>query len=181
MSEEQQGESSHDGTSEADDKNVKPLSCPICLKTFKHQGYLTRHTKTFHKEAEKKFCCSVCDQTFRLRGILKQHMRKAHDEVRNFKCSICTKGFKDNCYLQSHLSKVHGKSGEFSCSICDKAFGYQKTLMLHIFKHKETQHIYLNTKGFKDRNLKNNRTCLKAVTHKYLKVKLRYVCAKRPG
>jgi KRAB domain-containing zinc finger protein len=52
---------------------VKPFSCTLCNKAFRHAKTLIEH-RNVHK-GEKPFCCSSCEKSFGDSSSLRQHSR----------------------------------------------------------------------------------------------------------
>ena len=62
-------------TMHVDDEESKRHQCPICLKRFRFQSYLSRYSK---KPSTELYSCTNCDKTFKSEETLRVHHVKVH-------------------------------------------------------------------------------------------------------
>uniref|UniRef100_A0A8K9V9D1 C2H2-type domain-containing protein n=1 Tax=Oncorhynchus mykiss TaxID=8022 RepID=A0A8K9V9D1_ONCMY len=109
----------------------KPCTCPVCGKTIKYKGDLSRH-KRIHK-GEKPFSCGDCGKSFSLKETLTRHTL-THTGDKPFSCGDCGKSFS----LQNNLIKhkvTHTGEKSFSCGDCGKSFNQKGHLNVHVLTH----------------------------------------------
>ncbi|CAL9706330.1 unnamed protein product [Knipowitschia caucasica] len=138
-------------------KDMGPLSCPVCGKTFKHERSKLHHlkytvcakqykkmTQPLHTVTQGKpdncpLClkvknqCIECGERFTSQYDLTLHQR-IH-EVLPFHCSFCSKGFCQIGSLELH-ARTHTGKWPFLCSICGKGFVRLGNLKQHVENHK---------------------------------------------
>ncbi|XP_042174536.1 gastrula zinc finger protein XlCGF8.2DB-like [Oncorhynchus tshawytscha] len=111
----------------------RPCTCPVCAKTFKLKGYLSKHMRIHTGVGEKPFSCGDCGKSFNLKGNLKNHML-THTGEKSFSCADCGKSFNQKGSLKKHKLTHTGKT-PFSCGDCGKSFNQKWKLSLHIQTH----------------------------------------------
>ncbi|XP_014009210.2 gastrula zinc finger protein XlCGF57.1-like isoform X1 [Salmo salar] len=111
----------------------KPCTCPVCGKTFKLKGYLSKHMRIHTGVGEKPFSCGDCGKSFNLKGNLKNHML-THTGEKSFSCGDCGKRFIHKWNLRSHML-THTGEKPFSCSDCGKSFNQEGNLRNHKRTH----------------------------------------------
>eukprot|EP00088_Acartia_fossae_P054915 TRINITY_DN6350_c0_g1_i1.p1 TRINITY_DN6350_c0_g1~~TRINITY_DN6350_c0_g1_i1.p1 ORF type:complete len:471 (+),score=91.45 TRINITY_DN6350_c0_g1_i1:101-1513(+) len=113
-------------------KDIKPFSCIICGKQFRHNVTLKNHMRR-HNE-EKTFSCEKCGETFKKKAKLNAHMSLVHEEIQ-YSCEICGKSYQNNKGLRKHMNAEHGEKKEFPCEKCGKVFkqktGRDRHMLLH--------------------------------------------------
>ncbi|XP_055793268.1 gastrula zinc finger protein XlCGF57.1-like isoform X2 [Salvelinus fontinalis] len=111
----------------------KPCTCPVCSKTFKLKGYLSKHMRIHTGVGERTFSCGDCGKSFNLKGNLKNHML-THTGEKSFSCGDCGKSFIHKWNLRSHML-THTGEKPFSCSDCGKRFNQEGNLRNHKRTH----------------------------------------------
>ncbi|XP_051945884.1 gastrula zinc finger protein XlCGF7.1-like [Xyrauchen texanus] len=86
----------------------RPLSCPLCEKTFYSVVNLRSHQNDCHSE-EKQFSCFVCGHSFARLHTLQKHTR-IHTGEKPFSCSECGKSYRYKYSLLLH-NKLHSDEG----------------------------------------------------------------------
>eukprot|EP00063_Salmo_salar_P012161 XP_013986996.1 PREDICTED: zinc finger protein OZF-like [Salmo salar] len=108
--------------------------CPICGKTFKYKGVMSRHMMTHTGETrEKPFSCGDCGKSFKRKQHLTNHVR-IHTGEKPFSCGDCGKSFIQKGHLTEHI-RTHTGEKPFSCSDCGKSFSYKGDLRRHMLTH----------------------------------------------
>uniref|UniRef100_UPI001EAF1BF8 zinc finger protein 184-like n=1 Tax=Oncorhynchus gorbuscha TaxID=8017 RepID=UPI001EAF1BF8 len=111
----------------------RPCTCPVCAKTFKLKGYLSKHMRIHTGVGEKPFSCGDCGKSFNLKGNLKNHML-THTGNKSFSCGACGKSFIHKGSLKKH-KLTHTGEKPFSCSDCGKSFNQKGNLRNHKLTH----------------------------------------------
>ena len=62
-------------------KELVPVECPICFKTFSRKQVLKVHTQTIHNG--ENFKCTQCDKVFAQKSNLDRH-KKTHEDPHDF-------------------------------------------------------------------------------------------------
>lgn len=103
----------------------------------------------------KPTSCDVCKRMFQSKSGMKRHKREDHVQ-----CTICPTFFISQSALQNHLL-----SHNHVCSICGETFIINSKLVIH----QESKH-----------GIKSSKKSSKKKVKKKKKLKLCYVCKKRP-
>lgn len=90
---------------------LRQHKCGQCGAVFNKSGFLKRHEKTVHQNAQS-FSCERCDKAFTTPGKLKQHQKsntcmKYHCMSELFPCSHCQFSFTMKSYLIKHIKRHH--------------------------------------------------------------------------
>ncbi|XP_072294038.1 uncharacterized protein [Eucyclogobius newberryi] len=109
----------------------KPISCPVCTRTFTRNGSLKLHM-AMHMH-EKPYSCPVCSRGFTQKGNLRSHMAQ-HTGEKPFSCSQCDARFPIKRTLLRHM-KLHTGERPYSCPYCDKSFTRKEHVRLHMAVH----------------------------------------------
>ncbi|KAJ0065762.1 hypothetical protein NL108_017892 [Boleophthalmus pectinirostris] len=109
----------------------KPISCPVCARTFTRNGSLKLHM-AMHMH-EKPYSCPVCNRGFTQKGNLRSHMAQ-HTGEKPFSCSECDARFPIKRTLLRHM-KLHTGERPYSCPYCDKSFTRKEHVRLHMAVH----------------------------------------------
>lgn len=104
--------------------------CPVCKRTFRHQGNLNTHVKRTHQKLRKFRCPEVsCDASFFRVAAQQEHVRSKHrwlvkDQLEQVTCKEagCGKIFSNRGNLTVHKKIVHMKMLPFKCTDCGKGF-----------------------------------------------------------
>ncbi|XP_034249031.1 zinc finger protein 883-like isoform X2 [Thrips palmi] len=113
---------------------LKPVSCPICSKSFsKHSGVKT-HLRIVHTVL-KLYPCLICAHVSCLSSGRIKHIAKRHPEeiLKKNTCRICGIRVKTNSSFQRHLRK---HASERVCKLCHLELDSIEALI----KHKKTVH-----------------------------------------
>uniref|UniRef100_A0A3P8ZN64 C2H2-type domain-containing protein n=1 Tax=Esox lucius TaxID=8010 RepID=A0A3P8ZN64_ESOLU len=108
----------------------KPGTCPVCGKTFKQKGHLTRHIRIH--TGEISFSCSDCGKRFSQKDLSKHKL--THKVEKPFSCGDCGKNFRQNAHLTMH-KLTHTGEKPFSCDHCGKSFSQKGNLANHKLIH----------------------------------------------
>uniref|UniRef100_A0AAV2KSH8 C2H2-type domain-containing protein n=1 Tax=Knipowitschia caucasica TaxID=637954 RepID=A0AAV2KSH8_KNICA len=109
----------------------KPISCPVCARSFTRNGSLKLHMAMHMRE--KPFTCPVCARGFTQKGNLRSHMAQ-HTGEKPFSCSQCDARFPIKRTLLRHM-KLHTGERPYSCPYCDKSFTRKEHVRLHMSVH----------------------------------------------
>ncbi|KAJ0032874.1 hypothetical protein NQD34_002955 [Periophthalmus magnuspinnatus] len=109
----------------------KPISCPVCARTFTRNGSLKLHM-AMHMH-EKPYNCPVCNRGFTQKGNLRSHMAQ-HTGEKPFGCTECDARFPIKRTLLRHM-KLHTGERPYSCPYCDKSFTRKEHVRLHMAVH----------------------------------------------
>ncbi|XP_014012110.2 zinc finger protein 578-like isoform X1 [Salmo salar] len=106
----------------------KPFNCGVCGKSFYQKGHLTDHIRTH--TGEKPFSCGDCGKSFNLKGNLRKH-KLTHTGEKPFCCGDCGRSFSLNMNLTRH-KLTHTGEKPFSCGDCGKSFTQKTNLLTHV-------------------------------------------------
>ncbi|KAK7889200.1 hypothetical protein WMY93_024760 [Mugilogobius chulae] len=109
----------------------KPISCPVCARTFTRNGSLKLHM-AMHMH-EKPYSCPVCNRGFTQKGNLRSHMAQ-HTGEKPFSCTECDARFPIKRTLLRHM-KLHTGERPYSCPYCEKSFTRKEHVRLHMAVH----------------------------------------------
>lgn len=109
----------------------KPISCPVCARTFTRNGSLKLHM-AMHMH-EKPFTCPVCNRGFTQKGNLRSHMAQ-HTGEKPFGCTECDARFPIKRTLLRHM-QLHTGERPYSCPYCEKSFTRKEHVRLHMAVH----------------------------------------------
>lgn len=115
-------------------RNVHPLVCPLCSKTFLAKSNLTLHMRTHLKI--KPYKCDVCEKSFVTAQKLSDH-KNTHTGNAPFPCNMCDRHFKRYSNLAQHKKVIHlkkKKTRDFYCH-CGEIFQSRGKLMWHQETH----------------------------------------------
>lgn len=115
-------------------RNVHPLVCPLCNKTFLAKSNLTLHMRTHLKI--KPYKCDVCEKSFVTAQKLSDH-KNTHTGNAPFPCNMCDRHFKRYSNLAQHKKVIHLKKKkvkDFYCH-CGEIFQSRGKLLWHQETH----------------------------------------------
>lgn len=115
-------------------RNVHPLACPLCNKTFLAKSNLTLHMRTHLKI--KPYKCDVCEKSFVTAQKLSDH-KNTHTGNAPFPCNMCDRHFKRYSNLAQHKKVIHlkkKKTKDFYCH-CGEIFQSRGKLLWHQETH----------------------------------------------
>ena len=107
----------------------RPISCKLCIKTFRWDSGLYKHMITTHS-GRKSHQCSVCGKQFSGKFYLTRHMA-IHSDDKLHCCSTCGRGFNDKGSLNRHFL-MHTGEKKYTCKICTKCFTRLENLKGHM-------------------------------------------------
>lgn len=97
-----------------DDPSSSSFECPVCLKTFKTKGLVSRHFGIHKSDTERPHICEICGKAFFHSSSIKSH-EKIHFDQRDYACSHCSKTFRSQSHLNRHI-KTHSNQKNYACS-----------------------------------------------------------------
>ncbi|XP_055793266.1 zinc finger protein 892-like [Salvelinus fontinalis] len=109
----------------------KPYTSPVCGKTFKLKGDLSKHMKTHM--GDKSFKCGDCGKSFNQKWTLRKH-KLTHTGEKPFICGECGKSFYQKGDLSRHI-RTHTGEKLFLCGDCGKSFNLKGNLRKHKLTH----------------------------------------------
>uniref|UniRef100_A0A8D9A2X1 Zinc finger protein 629 n=1 Tax=Cacopsylla melanoneura TaxID=428564 RepID=A0A8D9A2X1_9HEMI len=115
-------------------RNVHPLICPLCSKTFLTKPNLTIHMRTHLKI--KPYKCDVCEKSFVTAQKLSDH-KNTHTGNAPFPCNMCDRHFKRYSNLAQHKKVIHlkkKKTKDYYCH-CGEIFQSRGKLLWHQETH----------------------------------------------
>jgi len=81
--------------------NQRPISCPLCSKTFTLWSHYETHKKCHQKLKQRQYPCQSCGKIFTSASNRNMHQR-IHKGVRPFQCAPCGVYFRQKAHLQKH-------------------------------------------------------------------------------
>merc|ERR1712083_385278 len=81
--------------------NQRPISCPLCSKTFTLWSHYETHKKCHQKLKQRQYPCQSCGKIFTSASNRNMHQR-IHKGVRPFQCAPCGVFFRQKAHLQKH-------------------------------------------------------------------------------
>jgi len=81
--------------------NQRPISCPLCSKTFTLWSHYETHKKCHQKLKQRQYPCQSCGKVFTSASNRNMHQR-IHKGVRPFQCVPCGVYFRQKAHLQKH-------------------------------------------------------------------------------
>merc|ERR1711892_656975 len=81
--------------------NQRPISCPLCSKTFTLWSHYETHKKCHQKLKQRQYPCQSCGKIFTSASNRNMHQR-IHNGVRPFQCKPCGVYFRQKAHLQKH-------------------------------------------------------------------------------
>ncbi|XP_053960085.1 gastrula zinc finger protein XlCGF26.1-like [Anastrepha ludens] len=122
-------------------RDLEPLKCPKCPRSFVSRFNLDRHIKTHLPVSEKRiFPCPQCDRKFQTKNYVATHIKFVHEDIRPFICEECGEGSRTEGALREHML-THTDLAPFECEVCKKAFKNESRLKNHMEIHSASKHI----------------------------------------
>ncbi|XP_053951792.1 zinc finger protein 100-like isoform X1 [Anastrepha ludens] len=122
-------------------RDLEPLKCPKCSRSFVSRFKLDRHIKTHLPLSEKRiFPCPQCDRKFQTKDYVATHIKFVHEDIRPFICEECGEGTRTEAALREHML-THTDLTPFECEVCKKAFKNESRLKNHMEIHSPSKHI----------------------------------------
>ncbi|XP_053951361.1 zinc finger protein 616-like [Anastrepha ludens] len=116
-------------------RDLEPLQCPECPKSFVGKHVLDRHIISHRPLSERRiFPCPECGQKFQEKYYVAKHIKYVHEDSRPFICEECGEGCRTKARLRLHMH-VHSDFAPFECEVCNKTFKMKKRLKSHMDIH----------------------------------------------
>ena len=120
----------------------RPYKCSVCQDNYISKFQLDRHlTKQHETELSTTVKCKICLALFDTERGMKKHRDSHRKDVDStaqaHKCQECEKVYTWKNNLVSHQKNFHDND-EKVCGICNKIFPDEKSIQIHMKKHKET-------------------------------------------
>ncbi|XP_009981229.1 PREDICTED: zinc finger protein 142, partial [Tauraco erythrolophus] len=109
----------------------KPLRCPFCDFTCRHQLVFDQHMKGHG--GTRVYKCSDCEYTTKNRQKITWHIR-IHTGEKPYKCHLCKYACADPSRLQYHM-RIHKEERKYLCPDCGYKCKWVNQLKYHMTKH----------------------------------------------
>lgn len=116
----------------------RPVSCPVCGKSFKNDHQMTNHRKLMHEGGKKKkssyieCICDICGKKLCGKRTLEVHKATIHEGIKPYKCRWCDYTAGRQTYLEIH-ERTHTGIEKIACSVsCFFLFCFSVLLLLVI-------------------------------------------------
>lgn len=122
-------------------KNIKPMACKFCGRSYKNYRVLRLHEIQHRSEQPRvKRMCHLCSKTFYDHSGLVSHLRKVHG-LNPYRCDHCSKTFADLHQTRLHLWEKHFSDFcEHRCEFCGRPYATLGRMQSHIeMTHNETR------------------------------------------
>ncbi|XP_053951371.1 zinc finger protein 260-like [Anastrepha ludens] len=120
-------------------RDLEPLQCPECPKSFVGKHVLDRHIKSHRPLSERRiFPCPECGLKFQQKDYVAKHIKYVHEDSRPFICDECGEGCRTKSSLRMHML-VHSDFAPFECEVCKKTFKMKKRLNSHMDIHSSSK------------------------------------------
>ncbi|OXA37553.1 Zinc finger protein 26 [Folsomia candida] len=134
----------------------KPLSCPICPKTFAisqlHEHHVANHAKF---DGKYPLFCQRCDKRFQTQDQLDLHRTKScplleTKEAKVFPCSLCNTKFPSRARVAIHQRSKHPELLTWKCATCGSLHLSETHLATHSLLHgnADSYDCLVCTRGF---------------------------------
>ncbi|XP_055379656.1 zinc finger protein 845-like [Condylostylus longicornis] len=122
-------------------RNVSPVVCEICNKSFISIGKYNYHKRTKHNTAKKNesVVCKTCGKTFKKQSKLEDHenVHLPPEKQKLYSCPQCDKKFPIQASIQLHIKTVHMREKTLICEECGKIFATIAELNSHKVVHSD--------------------------------------------
>ncbi|XP_032880825.1 zinc finger protein 142 isoform X2 [Amblyraja radiata] len=109
----------------------KPLRCPTCGFTCRHQLVFDHHMKAHG--GTRLYKCTDCDYTTKNRQKITWHIR-IHTGEKPYKCHLCSYACADPSRLKYHM-RIHQEERKYLCPDCGYKCKWINQLKYHMTKH----------------------------------------------
>ncbi|XP_019347987.2 zinc finger protein 142 isoform X2 [Alligator mississippiensis] len=109
----------------------RPLACPSCDFTCRHQLVLEHHVKGHG--GTRVYKCSDCAYTTKNKQKITWHIR-IHTGEKPYKCHLCTYTCADPSRLKYHM-RIHKEERKYLCPECGYKCKWVNQLKYHMTKH----------------------------------------------
>lgn len=144
--------------------NLRPYSCDLCSKSFKHRYEVNVHKRTHSKPT---FQCEICSKMFIHKSHLNVHRKKHLNKFVAF-CNECNKGFVSEFDYKRHVNVRHCEP-KHVCDVCGMQLKTVSSLKEHKLTHSPSygQRLFIcEICGKSYLNIRNLRAHLKLHTEK---------------
>ncbi|NXX83098.1 ZN142 protein, partial [Urocolius indicus] len=109
----------------------RPLRCPFCDFTCRHQLVFDQHMKGHG--GTRVYKCSDCEYTTKNRQKITWHIR-IHTGEKPYKCHLCQYACADPSRLKYHM-RIHKEERKYLCPDCGYKCKWVNQLKYHMTKH----------------------------------------------
>ncbi|XP_061861081.1 zinc finger protein 142 isoform X2 [Colius striatus] len=109
----------------------RPLQCPFCDFTCRHQLVFDQHMKGHG--STRMYKCSDCEYTTKNRQKITWHIR-IHTGEKPYKCHLCQYACADPSRLKYHM-RIHKEERKYLCPDCGYKCKWVNQLKYHMTKH----------------------------------------------
>ncbi|KAL2084329.1 hypothetical protein ACEWY4_019847 [Coilia grayii] len=149
--------------------SVKPMRCPVCVRSFTSVEGLKKHLVTHSQQSG--FSCRLCPQTFSSEKELESHKKSAHvalEEEREhqkvepteedsqinpfkfFRCNMCPRVYHSMKSLKDHRRKVHTLLGGSLAAQTSDILGISQNSQVNFFRCQVCQRAYHSLQSLKN-------------------------------
>lgn len=110
-------------------------------------GIVKERTASSRKERPEKpkkpVVCKLCGKVCQDHDEMYYHVKELHNEVLRYSCPICNKICWNRRNYKQHRNK-HNEGNPYSCEICGKTFKFRSSVVPHMKRTHQQEHIHSN-------------------------------------